>query len=186
MKKDFQLESIKDKIEKNQKIKEKQKSLELIEKELELVNKMIDETEMRLNEMNKRIFINSNDIIGNDKYHNYIGIKSSDDISPIIRVINEEDIKNMNLDINSLEEKINEKLDLKINLDFENNNNNDYPKEYSDQYSYDENHDSKNIMNINEVYSNFTKDNIFPPIELFLMSPQDRIKDCDNNYYQNY
>lgn len=153
---------------------ERKKKYELLEKELKNVNKMIAETDNILKKINSHIFILYSDIIGNDKNHSYIGIKSNDDTSPNIKIINEEDLENKDLNMNNLEELIKKNLNLKIHLIVDNNNN-DHFNDYSDKMLYSDNPDNKT-----QLYSNIIKDNPFPPIELCLMSPQDRIIDYNN------
>ena len=155
---------------------ERKKEYELLEKELKNVNKMIDETDNILKKINRNIFILSSDIIGNDKYHSYIGIKSNDDTSPNIKIINEEDLENKDLNMNNLEELIKKNMNLKVHLNVVENNNNNHFNDYSDKMLYKDNPDNKT-----QLYSNIIKDNPFPPIELCLMSPQDRIIDYNND-----
>jgi hypothetical protein len=152
-------------------IEEKKKEYELLEKELKEVNKMINVTDIILKKTNKHIDLIPSDIIGNDQYHSYIGIKSNDNISPNIKIIDEDDLDNKNLNINTLEEKIKEKLNLKLHLHFDNKNNND-SNDYLDKKLYDNNLDNKT-----QLYSDAIKGNNYPPIELCLISPQDRTID---------
>lgn len=175
LKKDFSLKNTIPSQENNINInEEKKKTLELIEKEIKQVDEMINVTEKILEKMDKHTYILPDDIIGNDKSHKYIGIKSNDEISPNIRIIDEDDLENKNMNMNKLEEIIKENLNLKMHLNVDNNNN-IFSNDYFEKMIYDENQDNKNQLN-----SNILKDNSFPPIELCLMSPQDRIIDYNN------
>ncbi len=155
-------------------IEEKKNTLELIEKEIKQVDEMINITEKILEKMDKHAYILPDDIIGNDKSHNYIGIKSNDEISPNIRIIDEDDLENKNMNMNTLEKIIKENLNLKMHLNFDNNNNN-FSNDYFEKMLFNENQDNKD-----QLCPNILKDNSFPPIELRLMSPQDRIIDYNN------
>ena len=128
---------------------------------------LIDKNETRLNNINKNIFIVLSDIIGNDTQHNYICIKSNDNSNLNIQIIDEDDLKDTNLNINTIEKNYNKNNNLNLNLIFENNNNN-----CSNHII--ENKENKNIININQLYSNIKKNNSIPPIELRLMTPLDQ------------
>lgn len=173
LEKDFLLKNIIELKENNINMnEEKKKKYELLKKELKNVNKMIRETDNILKKINKHIFILPSDIIGNDKYHNYIVIKSDDDTSPNIKIINEDDSEDNDLN-NYIHEELT-KEDLK-------NNNNNYINDYSDKMLYNDNRDNKT-----QLQSNIIKDNPLPPMELFLISSQGRIIDYNNalnNFY---
>ena len=155
-------------------IEEKKNTLELIEKEIKQVDEMINITEKILEKMDKHAYILPDDIIGNDKSHNYIGIKSNDEISPNIRIIDEDDLENKNMNMNTLEKIIKENLNLKMHLNFDNNNNN-FSNDYFEKMLFNENQDNKD-----QLCPNILKDNSSPSIVLRLMSPQDRIIDYNN------
>ena len=172
LEKDFLLKNIIELKENNINMNEEKKKYELLKKELKNVNKMIRETDNILKKINKHIFILPSDIIGNDKYHNYIVIKSDDDTSPNIKIINEDDSEDNDLN-NYIHEELT-KEDLK-------NNNNNHINDYSDKMLYNDNRDNKT-----QLQSNIIKDNPLPPMELFLISSQGRIIDYNNalnNFY---
>lgn len=175
LKKDFSLKNTPSQENNINISEEKKNTLELLEKEIKQVDEMINVTEKILEKMDKHTYILPDDIIGNDKSHNYIGIKSNDEISPNIKIIDEDDLENNNMNMNTLEEIIKENLNLKMHLNVDNNNNNIFSNDYFEKMIYNENQDNKN-----QLCSNILKDNSFPPIGLCLMSPQDRIIDFNN------
>ena len=82
--------------------------------EIEFVEYLKDKMEKRLTKINKNLFSTNDDILELDNNSNYICIKTNDNTELNIKIIDEEDLENENININTLEERI--KKDYNLNM----------------------------------------------------------------------
>lgn len=82
--------------------------------EIEFVEYLKDKMEKRLTKINKNLFSTNDDILELDNNSNYICIKTNDNTELNIKIIDEEDLENKNININTLEERI--KKDYNLNM----------------------------------------------------------------------
>jgi hypothetical protein len=105
------------------------------------------------------------DIISNDYLNDYIVVKSNIEANPEIKILNEEDLENRNLNLNNFEEN----FVLKMNKDFPLKNNfiNYFPKNELNQNSIIK--DNKNIKKKSSNYMEKQK-----PIQLIFLSQENQ------------
>ena len=82
--------------------------------EIEFVEYLKDKMEKRLTKINKNLFSTNDDILELDNNSNYICIKINDNTELNIKIIDEEDLENKKININTLEERI--KKDYNLNM----------------------------------------------------------------------
>ena len=82
--------------------------------EIEFVEYLKDKMEKRLTKINKNLFSTNDDILELDNNSNYICIKTNDNTELNIKIIDEEDLENKKININTLEERI--KKDYNLNM----------------------------------------------------------------------
>ena len=111
------------------------------------------------------LFLTYQDIISNDYLNDYIVVKSNIEANPEIKILNEEDLENRNLNLNNFEEN----FVLKMNKDFPLKNNfiNYFPKNELNQNSLLK--DNKNIKKKSSNYLEKQK-----PIQLIFLSQENQ------------
>ena len=111
------------------------------------------------------LFLTYQDIISNDYLNDYIVVKSNIETNPEIKILNEEDLENRNLNLNNFEEN----FVLKMNKDFPLKNNfiNYFPKNELNQNSLLK--DNKNIKKKSSNYLEKQK-----PIQLIFLSQENQ------------
>lgn len=120
----------------------------------------------KIKEMKKEdLFLTYQDIISNDYLNDYIVVKSNIEANPEIKILNEEDLENRNLNLNNFKEN----LVLKMNTDFPLKYNfiNYFPKNELNQNSLIK--DNKNIKKKSSNYLEKQK-----PIQLFFLSQENQ------------
>lgn len=120
----------------------------------------------KIKEMKKEdLFLTYQDIISNDYLNDYIVVKSNIEANPEIKILNEEDLENRNLNLNNFKEN----LVLKMNTDFPLKYNfiNYFPKNELNQNSL-----IKYNKNIKKKSSNYLEKQ--KPIQLFFLSQENQ------------
>lgn len=131
----------------------------------------------KIKEMKKEdLFLTYQDIISNDYLNDYIVVKSNIEANPEIKILNEEDLENRNLNLNNFKEN----LVLKMNTDFPLKYNfiNYFPKNELNQNSLIK--DNKNIKKKSSNYLEKQK-----PIQLFFLSQENQSKLNNINIINN-
>lgn len=131
----------------------------------------------KIKEMKKEdFFLTYQDIISNDYLNDYIVVKSNIEANPEIKILNEEDLENRNLNLNNFKEN----LVLKMNTDFPLKYNfiNYFPKNELNQNSLIK--DNKNIKKKSSNYLEKQK-----PIQLFFLSQENQSKLNNINIINN-
>jgi hypothetical protein len=144
-----------------------------------MVNKLINLTENNLKKKNKKIYLTYDDILGMDKYnnYNYIAVKSNEETSPEIKVLNEDDLPeydNKYIDINNFEENYLSKIN---SLSFKNNPTNNYFFNEFNPFFYGNKEENNCFINDNNKFQNEIKVNNLEkekPIDLFLISQENQ------------
>lgn len=131
----------------------------------------------KIKEMKKEdLFLTYQDIISNDYLNDYIVVKSNIEANPEIKILNEEDLENRNLNLNNFKEN----LVLKMNTDFPLKYNfiNYFPKNELNQNSL-----IKYNKNIKKKSSNYLEKQ--KPIQLFFLSQENQSKLNNINIINN-
>ena len=151
-----------------------------------MVNKLINLTENNLKKKNKKIYLTYDDILGMDKYnnYNYIAVKSNEETSPEIKVLNEDDLPeydNKYIDINNFEENYLSKIN---SLSFKNNPTNNYFFNEFNPFFYGNKEENNCFINDNNKFQNEIKVNNLEkekPIDLFLISQENQFPSLNVN-----
>ena len=123
----------------------KDKKINLINEEIKKVDKLIIKAEDNLNKINKNLFLTYDDIKGGDKFHNYIALKSNGDANPDIIFLNEDDLKDNNLDISHIKENF--FINDNININMKNNIINKSQNNDINQFLYKKSVENNEIIN---------------------------------------
>ena len=151
-----------------------------------MVNKLINMTENNLKKKNKKIYLTYDDILSMDKYnnYNYIAVKSNEETSPEIKVLNEDDLPeydNKCVDINNFEENYLSKIN---SLSFKNNPTNNYFFNEFNPFFYGSKEENNCFINDNNKSPNEIKVNNLEkekPIDLFLISQENQFPSLNVN-----
>ena len=156
-----------------------EKEIQLIDEEINMVKELKNKIGKKLKAIKKNnFFLTYDDIMDKNGVHNYIAVKSSEDDSPDIQIVNEDDIEKGNIQINQFEENFINNFN--INLNSKKNINN------FSIYDFDSNiNEYQNNTNINNlIKSNLDREQ--SPIELFFISQENSQSEYNNVDINNY